>query len=420
MSDRLRHLLQFLDLAAQRFREDNGMQLASSLAFTTLLSLVPLVIITLTLFTAFPGFAQFTDQVDHFVTEHMLPHEISSSIRGYVEQFSSNAGRLTALGTAFLAVISFLLMVTIERAFNIIWRVRRQRPLVQRVMMYWAILTLGPVLIGASVTMTSYLVSVSLGWVHDVPQLRQASFRLVPFGFTIAAFTMLYFIVPNRPVRLVHALIGGAVAGILFELMKRGFALYIANIPAYAIVYGAFAIIPIFLVWVYLSWVVALLGAIVTALLPDWRVRGNVRAEAPGTAFADALAVLRVLFAARHDAGVVNDRKISRATGIPYERCEAIMDELEAAGWAAPVGDHRWALVCDVEHIGAADVYRRFVFRTDRLVGRLEEENGPRIAAELRRLEHQLDVPLRELLEDRKEDAFPTDAGAAQPVIRSA
>jgi membrane protein len=399
MSVRLRHLLQFLDLAWKRFRADQGLQLASSLTFTTLLSLVPLIIITLTLFTAFPGFAQFTGQIDAFVTEHMLPHEISSAIRGYVEQFSNNAGRLTALGTAFLAVISFLLMVTIERAFNIIWRVRKERPLIQRVMMYWAILTLGPVLIGASVTMTTYLVSMSLGWVRDVPELRQASFRVVPFAFTIAAFTLLYLIVPNRPVRVAHALVGGAVAGVLFELMKRGFALYIANIPAYAIVYGAFAIIPIFLVWIYFSWVVALLGAIVTALLPDWRVRRAARPDVPGTAFADALAVLRVLLRAQRDSQLFDDRQIPRRSGIPYERCEAVMAELETAGWAASVGDHRWALVCDVDHIRAADVYRHFVFRSDVLAQRLEEENGSAIVQELKRLEQQLDEPLSVLLD---------------------
>lgn len=418
MPVRLLHLMQFLALARERFREDQGLQLASGLTFTTLLSLVPLVIITLTLFTAFPGFSQFTGQIDAFVTEHMLPQEISSAIRGYVEQFSNNAGRLTALGTAFLAVISFLLMVTIERAFNIIWRVRRARPIIQRVMMYWAILTLGPVLIGASVTMTTYLVSVSLGWVRDVPELQQASFRLVPFAFTIAAFTLLYLIVPNRPVRFVHALAGGMVAGVLFELMKRGFALYIANIPAYAIVYGAFAIIPIFLVWIYLSWVVTLLGAIVTALLPDWRVRRNARPVVPGTAFADALAVLRVLIESHDESSTVDDREISLRTGVPYERCERVVDELEAAHWAAPVGDHRWALVCDADHVKASDVYRRFVFRSDQLKERLDEENGAAIAEELRRLENQLDVPLRSLLERDATNAAPVTELQSREKVR--
>lgn len=400
-------LLQFLGLVAIRFREDQCIRLASSLAFTTLLSLVPLVTIMLTLFTAFPVFSEFMGHVDDFVTEHMLPQEIGKGIRGYFEQFSSNAGRLTALGTAFLALIAFLLMVTVERAFNSIWRVRRQRPIAQRVMMYWAILTLGPVLIGASVSMTTYLLSISLGWAGDVPAVQQAVLRLVPFVFTIAAFTLLYLAVPSRPVRMQHALIGGVVAGILFELMKRGFALYVANLSSYAVVYGAFAIVPIFLIWIYLSWLVALLGAVVAALLPDWKTRRGTAAMVPGMTFADALAVVRVLMSAQSRAETLDDRVISRAAGVPAERCDAVLGELAQAGWVARAGEQRWVLVCDTENLKVSDLFRRFVLSSDQLKDRLEQESSVSLTSALDRFEAELDVPIRDLVQRLRTERAP-------------
>src|SRR5579859_1840075 len=333
----LQQLARFSVHVTSRFRDDRCLQMASSLTYTTLLSLVPLIAVVLTLISAFPAFRQFTGHVNDFLSQHALPDPISHVITHYIDEFTAKAARLTALGIAGLAVTSFLLMYTIERAFNVIWRVRRGRRMAQRVLMYWSILTLGPALIGASLTMTTYVLTRSLGWVEAVPGAAEMVLRVVPPLFTVAAFTLLYYIVPSRPVAPAHAFIGGLFAGVLFELMKRGFALYIALTPTYTMVYGAFAAIPVFLVWVYASWVVTALGAVVTALLPDYRMLRAGKGALPGATFADALEVLRVLIQSQRRAEAPELLRICERAEILREAGEAILESISDAGWARPV-----------------------------------------------------------------------------------
>src|SRR6266852_6330231 len=197
----LRRLGRFLAHVFRRFNEDRCLQIASSLTFTTLLALVPLVTLTLALMAAFPIFSGLGEHIHAFLLANMLPEKAGEVVTGYVEQFSGQAGRLTALGSAVLAVTAFLMMFTIERAFNSIWRVSRPRPVGQRILVYWATLTLGPILIGASLSMTSYIVSASLGLSRQIPFVGSAILGFVPFVLTCAAFTLLYYVVPNRAVR---------------------------------------------------------------------------------------------------------------------------------------------------------------------------------------------------------------------------
>lgn len=268
-SRRLRQCWRFAAQVARRFHEDRCLELASSLAFISVLALVPLTTIALTLISAFPVSASLVEHINEFVADHMLPEEFGEVITGYVEQFISNAAKLTVVGVAFLAGTAITLMYTIERTFNSIWRVRKARHAGRRFVMYVAILTIGPVLIGLSLSITSYVVSVSLGLTAGVPGASDAILWIAPLLLTVAAFALLYFGVPGTAVEPIHALVGGMVAGVLFELMKRGFAFYVSQVPTYAMVYGAFATVPLFLLWIYLSWVVTALGAVVTALLPD-------------------------------------------------------------------------------------------------------------------------------------------------------
>lgn len=267
---RLRQCWRFAAQVARRFHEDRCLELASSLAFISVLALVPLTTIALILISAFPVSASLVEHINAFVADHMLPEEFGEVITGYVEQFISNAAKLTVVGVAFLAGTAITLMYTIERTFNSIWRVRKARHAGRRFVMYGAILTIGPVLIGLSLSITSYVVSVSLGLTAGVPGASDAILWIAPLLLTVAAFALLYFAVPSTAVKPAHALVGGTAAGALFELMKRGFAFYVSQVPTYSMVYGAFATVPLFLLWIYLSWVVTALGAVVTALLPDF------------------------------------------------------------------------------------------------------------------------------------------------------
>ena len=363
MRSQSRLLGHFAAHIGRRFGDDGCFSLAASLAYTSLLALVPLITIALTVIAAFPVFQEFTRGLDAFLAQNMLPPTVGKAVTGYINQFTQNAGRLTAVGVVFLAVTAIMLMITIERAFNTIWRAQRPRRFVVRVLVYWGVLTLGPLLIGVSLTATSYLVSASLGLARQIPGGGSLLLWVVPIAVTAAAFTLAYFIVPNRAVELRHAAIGGIAAAIMFELMKRGFAFYIGKVPSYTLVYGAFATVPIFLIWIYLSWVVALVGAEVAAALPDFHVLRDSAMVRPGAMFRDGLEIVRVLVRAQRAAYAPGTREILARAGVPRDSGERLLQELASAGWVARVVGERWTLACDPDVVTIAEIYTRLVFQ---------------------------------------------------------
>jgi len=399
MSSTLRQLGRFPVHVIRRFDQDHCLQIASSLTFTTLLALVPLVTIMLTLISAFPVFAGLGEHIHRFLLANMLPDKAGTVVSAYIEQFSGRAGRLTALGTAFLAVTAFMMMFTMERAFNSIWRVSRPRPLGQRILVYWAALTLGPILIGASLSITSYLVGASLGIARETPLAGTAILWLVPFVLTWAAFTLVYYFVPNRAIRPRHALIGGLVAAFVFEIMKRSFTVFIAQIPTYTLVYGAFAVVPIFLLWIYFSWVVVVIGALITALAPDFAVLSDKTASSAGAGFGDAVAALMVLARAQQGSEVLDLRKIARGASLTMDQAERLLERMAARGWVARSGREKYAMVCDKERLLVGDVYREFVLDGS---GRTRGETLDGLMAQLAaRAEEALSLPLGRLIEGR-------------------
>ena len=186
----------------------------------------------------------------------------------YMQQFADNAARLTAVGLVFLAVTALMLLVNIERVFNGIWRARRPRSIVQRMVIYWTTITVGPLLIGASLSLTSWLVTQSILSVSAVRGAQELLLKMVPVLLNGAAFALLYLMIPNRRVFIKDALVGGVTAAVGFEVMKRGFGVYVLLFPTYDLIYGTFATIPIFLLWIYLSWLIILFGAVVVAKVP--------------------------------------------------------------------------------------------------------------------------------------------------------
>ena len=265
----------------------------------------------------------------------------------------------------FLGVTALAMMFTIERAFNDIWRVSRRRQPLQRVLVYWAVLTVGPLCIGASLSVTSYVVTVSLGLVSQTAELRFLVIRLIPLVLTALAFALVYFAVPNRPVRRRDALTGGFVAGMCFELMKQGFGFYIAYFPTYKLVYGAFATVPIFLLWIYLSWLIIVAGAVLVAALPEWRERAGQSRPVPGSDFFDALQVLRILWRAHRTGDVVALSQLHPVVRVRIDHLEKILGMLAGAGWVARSGADGWVLVHDAATITLDNLYRLFVFHTD-------------------------------------------------------
>ncbi|HYH43178.1 MAG TPA: YihY family inner membrane protein, partial [Burkholderiales bacterium] len=288
-------LIELGRIIMRRFYDDNCMQIASSLTFTSLLSIVPIVTVALTVITAFPVFGEMTTALQVFVLENMMPSS-ADVIASYTQQFTKNAAGLTAIGIVFLFVTSVMLLLTIDRAFNDIWRVKKPRSIVSRVFVYWTLITVGPVLVGASLSLTSWLVGQAVGYARGVPGLGVAVLSLVPVVLTSIAFSLLYVAMPNRRIRPRDAIVGGLLAGVVFEVMKRGFAFYVAQFPTYTLVYGAFATVPIFLLWIYVSWLVVIFGAVVVASLPEWRDGAGQARPVPGSDFFDALQILKILW----------------------------------------------------------------------------------------------------------------------------
>jgi len=361
----LTDLLPLIRLIRRRFEEDRCPQVAASLTYTTLLSLVPIITIALTVFSAFPVFGEMMAQIKIFLLTNMVPESAGKIISVYMAQFSEKAARLTAVGIALLTVTALMLMLTIDHAFNVIWRVRKQRPLLQRFLSYWAVLTLGPLLVGASLSLTSYLVSLSFGWVKDIPLVGGLPLNLTPLALTISALALLYLAVPNRPVRLSHALAAGIVAGIAFELMKKLFALYLTQFPSYTLVYGAFAALPIFLVWVYLSWLVVLLGAVIAAALPYWHSQIWPHQRTARDEFMHALVTLQALYRAQQRGETLRLEKLQGKLHVGLEESEEILERLEAAQWVSRTAGNGWVLSRSPELITLADVFDEFVFRAD-------------------------------------------------------
>lgn len=365
----LRYLLRFI---AARFKQDNCAQMAASLTFTTLLSLVPLITIALTLFSAFPVFDSFSTHIKGFLLANMLPETGGKMISRYVEQFAESAAKLTAVGIVFLALTAMLMMHTIDQAFNMIWRVSRPRPLLQRVLIYWTVLTLAPLLVGGSLSLTSWLAGMSMGYARQVPAFGVLMLKVVPVLLTTLAFSLLFRVVPNRFVPWRHAVIGGAVAAAAFESMNHAFAYYIAHFPTYKLVYGAFASFPIFLLWIYLSWLTILLGALIASSLSHWR-GSPVHNMTAAAKLYYALRILRAMGEGMHSGTVQTTQALSSHLRIGFDALEQILEELARINVVRKLADRGWGIIRDTEHIQASELYRLFVFDSSSVPVRQED-----------------------------------------------
>ncbi len=252
----------------KRCREDNITISAGHLAYVTLLSLVPFIMVTFTIMSAFPAFASVRSKLEHFVFSNFVP-TASDVVHKYMTDFVGNASQMSAIGILSLLVVALMLISNVDKTLNRIWRTQSDRPIVYTFAIYWMVITLGPMLIGSSVVVSSYLTGLAAFTEEYTPGLGTFLLSLVPSGAAMLAFTILYMVVPNRRVFARHALVGAIVATIAFEITKSGFALYVTNFPSYELIYGALAVVPILFFWVYLSWIIVLFGAEFTCSLGE-------------------------------------------------------------------------------------------------------------------------------------------------------
>ncbi|MDN3679564.1 virulence factor BrkB family protein [Vibrio tapetis subsp. quintayensis] len=261
----------FAKYLVNRVSHDRLTVSAGYMAYITLLSLVPLLTVLLSVLSSFPLFADVGDVLQDFVITHFVP-AAGIAVKSALTDFVANTGKMTAVGGAFLFVAALMLISNIDKSLNFIWRVKDKRRSVYSFSMYWMVLTLGPIMVGASIAATSYITSLNFLDSEAISTVYTYFLRWLPFILSFFAFVGLYLLVPNTKVALRDAVIGALVAAVLFELSKKGFALYITHFPSYQLIYGALAAIPILFVWVYMCWLIVLLGAEVTASLGEQKL----------------------------------------------------------------------------------------------------------------------------------------------------
>lgn len=356
----------------ERFRDDRLALSASSLTFTTTIALVPLLTVALAVFTAFPMFAKLHDVLQRWLIESLIPDNIARQVLGYLTQFAGQASKLGSAGLAVLFATALSLVFTIDRTLNSIWRVRRPRPLGQRLLIYWAAITFGPLLLGASLTMTSYIVSASRGVVGGLPggvRLLLDSLELVMVAGAMAAT---YHYVPNTQVKWRHAWIGGLFSAAGIELAKKLLALYIGKVPTYSAVYGAFATLPILLVWIYVAWLIVLFGAVITAYLPSLLAGVTRRAPGNGWQFHLALEVLQQLARVRTAEGKgLTLMQLATPLQVDPLRLESVLEILRQMDWIGQVNEvqrtevARYVLLADPDSTPLEPLLQRLLLRRD-------------------------------------------------------
>ncbi|AXR07943.1 virulence factor BrkB family protein [Salinimonas sediminis] len=262
------HFKAFTQVFVSRCKGDKITISAGHLAYVTLLSLVPFIMVTFTVMSAFPAFKSVRSKLEQFVFSNFVP-TASDVVHQYMTDFVSNASEMGAIGILSLLVVALLLISNVDKTLNRIWKTPSDRPIIYTFAIYWMVITLGPMLIGTSVVVSSYLTGIAAFAEEYTPGLGTLMLKLVPSIATMLTFIILYMLVPNRQVKARYAVPGAIVATICFEITKKGFAFYVTDLAAYQVIYGALSVLPILFLWVYLSWIVVLLGAEFTCSLTD-------------------------------------------------------------------------------------------------------------------------------------------------------
>jgi membrane protein len=372
---RLRDLWRFMQ---RRLSEEQVPQVAGSLTFTTVLAVVPVMTIAFAIFTTFPLFNTFRDALEAYFVQSLMPRGVTNTILDNLSLFAAKANRLSAVGAVTLVLTAIMMFAIVDRSLNRIWRVKTPRSFTQSLIVYWAIMTLGPLLIGASLSLTTLVSPVASILAQQLPWMGTVAAISVSLMLMTMFFGLLYLIVPNRLVDWRDALIGGLVAAIAFEMTNRGFAFFITKFPSYRVIYGALAAVPIFLVWVYLFWLITLLGAVLAVALPVVKHERWWHKPVPGGEFIDAMSVLQVLVHAHQHQGVISLLSIRSKTRLGFDEAESLLQRLLEAGWVGRVevvkneasrwlqlarGEHdHWTLLINPNKLAVADVMKLFAF----------------------------------------------------------
>jgi membrane protein len=396
-----------------RFNKDGCLSSAAALSYTTLLAMVPLLALALGILTGFPGFEDVHARIQSFVLRNLVP-QAGQAVTSALTSFVENAARATGVGIIGLAFTSIMLFSTINSTFNQIWRVERERPILWRVVVYWAIISLGPMLFGAALSLSGTI----FGEISGGRGMRQLISKLLPLAIEIVAFSLLYAITPNRPVRWRHAWLAGVVAAFLFELLKAGYGGYLREFPTYQSIYGALSSIPIFLLWMYLCWAVTLFGAEVAAAMPEWQsanaLKEPERDPRPGERLTLAMVLLNRMLESSRVQGPIRHEDLIDGLAAPMKWVDYELQALTKGGFIERTERGDWVLARDLDELTVGDLYRGLDLTPSPADAAPSTPLAPaadwperlyKILAEVKEAEREvMRVPVKRLLMHRKEE----------------
>jgi membrane protein len=355
----------FVAYSLRRFNADGCFAAAGAMSYTALVSLVPLAAIALGSLSVFPIFAEVHNELLALVFRNFVP-SIGEQAAWWFRAFANSAGQTTAIGVIGIAATGVLLLATVEDQLNLIWRITAPRPWGQRVLAYWALITLGPLLVGLSLSLSTYFEIAARhagfgqqafqwmesGWLHGLA-------RAVPALLEFVALSLLYWLIPNCAVRWRDAALGALIATVAIEILKIGFTIYVGAMSYYQTVYGALAAIPIFLLWMYISWMAVLLGAETAAALPHWRIDQQIgQVSSGGVKLGLSLALIAALARAQRAGAVMTTAALATELGVATTVIDEHMKPLTRAGFAAHTQGGSWVLAWNPETASLGDVYQ--------------------------------------------------------------
>jgi membrane protein len=409
-------VLSFARFSWLRFVDDKCFETAGALSYTTLVSLVPLTVAVFAILSAFPVFEAWRQAISDFVFHNFVP-AAGFKVQEYMLAFAGKASQLTGISVLVMLFSAVTMMISIEDRLNRIWRVRQARGWGARLLLYWASLTLGPILVVGGLIITSYISALPfLSEAAVQLDVRERLFRLLPFAITLLTLWLMYTMIPNRRVRYRHTAIGALIGAILFEVGRWGFTVFVSNAHTYDEIYGALAAIPIFLLWIYVSWIIVILGASIAASISAYEYQAPSHALPEGAEFLGLLVVLRYFVDAQRtgegvDPAVVRTRE-------PYLQSHAIacyFDDLQRADMIQRGEGGGWLMTRSLDSTELLRVYActhyRLPLRPREQAQALGITLPARLLAMLDALAEALDVTMRTKLDH----VFPAPV-AAPPV----
>jgi membrane protein len=399
MRDRAR-VKTFFRFLAKRFLDDRLFQAAGALSYTTVFALVPLSMVVFGVLSAFPVFGVWSDRLSDYVFANFVP-SAARSVETYLKQFSANAGQLTAAGVIALVVSLLITLNGIETAFNRIWRVKAARPKVGRFLVYWTVLTLGALVAAASLAISAKFFAMSVFQTTAGGMLQAFLLRLAPMLIELVAIAAIYKVVPHRTIQWRHAIAGALLATVAFEAVKWGLGLYLASFGSYSKIYGTLAAVPIFLLWIYLSWVSVLLGASLASSVSAFRYQPAAMRLPLGY---EMYALIRLLArfneARRQGRGLHSDQIQRLEPMLTDSLVQQMLAQLCEINVVRRAEEGEWLLTRDLDELSMAELYEACQLRIPIAEAHLpcrEDSLGHAAVAAI----DELRLPLRDLLKRR-------------------